>query len=711
MRPHRPKCLEPSRSFWTPSALEGSQPFHATLSLAKMLAPLTPRQIIALREAEARPWDGPLQAAIQARLREEAPTETFPAPRAETTASIRDARRLRDAWVAFLPRDLVRNSLADAVLEEHFIYRGDTVGRDGPVGVYASHRLISHHELVVCQSGGGKTVRGQQIFLGARRHGRWAFVMAKSEEWEPLIPALQAQNARPAMPPADAWRVNPLAPFGSPTRSREHFVQLFKQVEELPTYSADVLDGVVDEIYDRFGAYSRSLPLPVNPTLTDVIKAVEKLDSKHAPLAVRSTLVTRLRSWRRLFGDWAVPWPIDELARRTVIFPMSDLNEKSSRVAIERLQGPLLALREKQRTKDRTVLMFEEGRLVFTGDSLLAESISLARAEGISVYCMVQSTRDLNKTLLENSGIRSLGPVGHPAITKQMQAAMGLTSDQVDALRDQPVGTFCERYLYGHTTPLLVRMPYIRLRRPSDQELHEARHALDDLHTVTRDDAHRIDVVDSPESALDARALRFLQEIHENPYRPTTELYSDLQINPRVGNDLKRALVGSGLVHEHPVPMGRGGRPVLLDLTPAGQRALGVEVGRRQVIHRYAQQLLQEHLERLGATVELELRGTDVALELSGRRIAVEVEASGTNAAENLRRNVAEGYRDIVIVGVGSTVVKRVRRALRGALRELPEARVTFTTLGAAVKSDRAFWFGAAKSDEAAEKLDSPISS
>ena len=689
-----PRQYKPSDSFWTPAALSGSQPFHATLAMARKLRPLNRAQNLILQEAESRPWDGPLQAWAQAALQAQAEEHLFPDPALVSQANLQNPARLAKKDILFIPSHLTLPHEMQAVLKDGFIYRGNTFATQNKARIYVSHKLMSHHELVVAQSGAGKTVRGMLMYLNARNQGRWAFVHSKAEEWEPVIGALRDQGVQPAMPPASMWKVNPLAPFGNANKSREHFVALLAQVEELPTYSTDILDMVVDEAYERFGAYNKPLPLDSNPTLTDLIKSVEQLDPKKVAAGVRNTLSVRLKSWQRQFGDWATPWPIEELARRSVIFPLSELNTKSARVAVERLQGPLFAVRETRPTKERTLLLHEEGRLVYTGNSQLAEDIGLLRAEGLWVYVMVQSTRDLAKSLLENTGIRSLGPVGHPSIAKQMQAAMGLSTDHLDVLRHQPVGTFIERFLYGHTMPLLVRAPFQKLRRPSQVELREARHALDDLPTKTREEDHEISVrTDNQPSKveLDEQALTFLHGVDEHPYLTTVTRFKSHGLNARVGNELKKKLVTQGLVEEKRVPLGLGGSPVLLQLTSQAQRLLGLEVRNQQVVHSFGQHIVEEHCRRFGAEARQEVDGVDVLAEINNESIALEVEVSGTNAAVNLVRNIK--YDKIVVVAVGNQALKRLTKQLKPFIKTHSlQDRVILTTLGVVLKSEVPIW-------------------
>lgn len=682
-----------SNRFWSPDMHSRVLPYVETKKLAEKLPELAPRQWFHLQRAAARPWDPVLQFQAQSSLLNDR-QPLFPPPPAETLETIRDLQRLRERHVLFIPRELDLPMTVQNVLEEEFVWRGDA----GEIRVFVSRSLQDRHELVVCLTGGGKTVRAQHGFLHTPTRSKWVFVHRKWEEWAGLVPELQRRGLRPAV--AADPKINPLAPVGNPFRTKEWFVERFCANESAPAFSRNVLDMAVNALYERFGAFSNPLPLDINPTPRDLIIEIEKLDRKKVSAVVLSTLAIRLGALERQCGNWAKPWDIAELGRRTILFPFSNRNTKSAQLAVEILQGGLFASREGRITNERTLVVHEEGQLVFGEDSAqaMAEDIALYRAEGIQIQCLVQSTRRLHPIFLENAGIRSLGPVGHPAIAAQMAAAMALRPGHLEALRTAPIGTFIERYMCGYHFPLLVRTPFHRFRPPTPIELYDAEHALDALPAMTRDDAHRIHLPSDTnregetEDGIDDHVAEFLRGIHEHPYLGTVERYRYHGFNSRLGNDIKDECIAREFVKENRVPIGVGGATILLQLTSKGQAHLGVPKINRQIVHTFCIERVVETCEHFGARATPEVNDVDILVECEAGSIAVEIEVTGTNAVENLCRNLARFDR-IVIVAVDHTCLKKLRRRLRATMAALPsEKRVTLCTLGQVLKSDRPVW-------------------
>jgi len=687
----RRSSYKPSSSFWSPSNLGGGpNPYLETKKIAEKLKPLSKYQRKLLWEASSAPWDFRLQIYTQNALKNQV-DPLFPRPPAVTEKDLRDIRRLEDHYILFVPSRLRNNLILKAVLEKQFIYSGDFNG----LAVFYADKLLGSHGLIVGQSGSGKTVKGQMTFISARNQGRWAFIHSKSEEWEVIIPELIAQGANPAMP--RQWRVNPLAVFGNAVKSKEHFCHLFCEIEGVRQYSRAVFEGVIDKTYSKFGAYTKPLPLSVNPTFADLKMELKEMEGRENKTVIR-TLITKVTAWERQFGNWAVPWDIEELARRTILFPLSVWSEKWKRIFVERLQGPLFAIREESRTtKEKTLLLHEEGRLVYCGKSQMAEETAQMRAEGLRVYCMVQSTRDLSPVLPENTAIKALGPVGHPSIARQMAEAMGLTKEHLEQLRHLPVGSFIETYMYGYPYPVLVRSPFKRFRNPTEEELYQAEHALDDMKTKSFEAAHRIEmVIEKKKEQEIAQHLgdietEFLLGINEQPFLTTVERFEHHALNVRRGNELKKWCVDHGLIEEKKVPLGLGGVPVLLQLTSKAQELLGLPIVNQQLVHLYAENIIEHHANRFGANATPEADDIDMLIEVEGLRIAVEVEVSGTKAIENLRKN--SECDKIIFVSIGAAAKRKLKKKLVAEVKLLGlEQKVVFLTLGQVVKSDCPIW-------------------
>jgi len=677
-------------NFWKPSNLRGgNNPYSQTRSIAEKLGPLNSYQKKLLREASSRPWDYQLQAMTQAAL-QNVDDDIFKRPPPLTEHAMRDVSILKNEWVLFVPQPYPKPAAFKELLENRFTYSGSCDSTE----VYISDKLTGTHTLIVGQSGTGKTVKGQISFLSAQRSkGRWAFLSSKAEEWHPVLTELIGQGVNPAMP--REMKINPLAPIGNALKSLEHFVHLFCSTENIPPHSRVVFEEAVDLVYRKF-VDSKPLPLKVNPTFADLRAELKSMENKESKIVIR-TLDTKIRGWERQFGNWVVPWDIEELSRRTILFPLSQWSEPNKRKIIESLQGPLFRIRESKIKKDITLILYEEGRLVLCAKSQMAKDFERTRAEGMPTITIVQSTRELAPEVLENTGIKALGPVGHPAIARQMAEAMGLTKEHLERLYHLPVGHFIERYMYGYAHPLMTRAPYKEFRHPTEEEIKQAAHALDDIPTKSWEEANRIDLIVQEKmdleckEQLDDETSEFLMGIHENPYLKLVERFEFHGLNARKGNEIKNWCVERELLDEKRVALGLGGSSLLLQLTTKAQNLLDLPEINQQVVHSYAMYRIEEHCQAFGAEVTLEDNDVDVLVKKDGRSYAIEVEITGTKALNNLEKNTH--HDQIIFVAVGNTAKKKLIRKLTPQIKSLGlTEKVYMVTLGQVVKSAGPIW-------------------
>lgn len=683
--------FKPSESFWSPQQFGKESPlFKKTLSIARDIPSLSSKQQRLLKEASSRPWDASLQIITQSKLLKE-DSDIFKSPPLETQKSISKISKLIERDIIFLPDELSLNYEAEELLRAEYQYLGNSASTK----VFQKKRNFS--SITVAQSGGGKTYRAQNIFLNNFNSGRLGFINAKPGSWLPLLTELSKQGTQPAF--LKDFRINPIAPFGSAIKSIENFVQLFSQVEEVPIYSCDVLYHALDTIYKKFGAYDKKLPLSINPTITDLNLEIEKLDPKKFSRSVTRTLMVRLQGWQRQFGDYAVPWDLEELGNRTVLFSLSHLNQKSSIILVDRIQTGLFSIRENQRTqKPRTMLLQEEGRLLYSKSSQMAEDICLLREENLYVDVLVQSCRNIVNSLIENSGRKSLGPIGDSTQFKQLSNGMGISPEQCRALESSPVGTFIDRYLYGWPHPILIRMPYRTFRSPTEEERYQAEHALDDLNakTKTREEAHQIEVTNKVEvdTELSSELKVFLLHIHKHPFLTTTERLDHLGIPPKKSSQLTRESERLDLVIKKRIPLGKGGSPILLALTTKAQKILGLPETNKQIEHTYAELLIQNHCQKFGANAVREFEGVDVKIEFrNGIKFAVEIEFK--NQIEQTQKNIlrnSSNYNQTIIVTLGEPALRNLKKKLIPFLKEQSLSQhVLFRSLGM-VNSDNPIW-------------------
>lgn len=152
----------------------------------------------------------------------------------------------------------------------------------------------------------------------------------------------------------------------------------------------------------------------------------------------------------------------------------------------------------------------------------------------------------------------------------------------------------------------------------------------------------------------------FLECAYNNPLLSVTSIYKKQELSAYMGDKIKSALKGKGLVREVTTHLGQGSRIAkFLLLTPSGFNAIGIEPGKEGkggVQHRYWQSAIKSYAENKGYQAAIEepipegKETVDLGLERDGIRIAVEV--SITTGIEHEAGNAAKclnaGYGKVV---------------------------------------------------------------
>jgi hypothetical protein len=162
------------------------------------------------------------------------------------------------------------------------------------------------------------------------------------------------------------------------------------------------------------------------------------------------------------------------------------------------------------------------------------------------------------------------------------------------------------------------------------------------------------------EPHLDKLTLDYLALAAGSPFLTVRERNAALGLSAWRGQRVKSAILGQGLARELIVnPGGRGERFKLLDLTPEGRAVLeryGVRLpsghGRGGLAHQWWAQRIAAWLTERGLAPQIEDASSgarvDLAFALGSERVAIEIEMSEAHAAENVRKDLAAGYDQVV---------------------------------------------------------------
>ncbi|MCL4873534.1 hypothetical protein KJ039_05590 [bacterium] len=180
----------------------------------------------------------------------------------------------------------------------------------------------------------------------------------------------------------------------------------------------------------------------------------------------------------------------------------------------------------------------------------------------------------------------------------------------------------------------------------------------------------------------------FLECAHNNPLLSVTSIYKKQELSAYMGDKIKSALKGKGLVYEVTTHLGQGSRIAkFLLLTPSGFSSIGIEPGKEGkggVQHRYWQSVIKSYAEGKGYLAAIEelipdgKETVDLGLERDGIRIAVEV--SITTGIEHEAGNAAKclnaGYGQVVALFLEEAKLEEFQIYIGKALPEIDSPKV-----------------------------------
>lgn len=170
----------------------------------------------------------------------------------------------------------------------------------------------------------------------------------------------------------------------------------------------------------------------------------------------------------------------------------------------------------------------------------------------------------------------------------------------------------------------------------------------------------------------DTTMLTLLHDCVQFPADGVRQRYKRLGVGASTGNRLKSELIDAGLVVPKTVKHGRAIR-TLLELTPQAEQLLMPlgrdRDGRASFQHEYWKQRLAEDFESQGYEAAMEVpRGTggraDLVAIRNGLTAVIEVETGKSEVVENVKKNLREGFTDILVVVTDEDAVRRVKKHL-----------------------------------------------
>jgi predicted DNA-binding transcriptional regulator AlpA len=183
---------------------------------------------------------------------------------------------------------------------------------------------------------------------------------------------------------------------------------------------------------------------------------------------------------------------------------------------------------------------------------------------------------------------------------------------------------------------------------------------------------------------LDKETLDYLESVALEPFLSVRKRNQSLGLSSWKGNRAKAALIENDLVREVAVnPGARGSRFKLLELTSEGREflsSLGVKRpsghGRGGIAHQWWAKTIASWLESLDVSPTIEDDSAGVRVDLSfsvrGQEVAVEIEMGTDHALENIRKDMAAGFKTVVCLLDNPEDVTRMSQDVSGAFGAAP---------------------------------------
>jgi len=337
---------------------------------------------------------------------------------------------------------------------------------------------------------------------------------------------------------------------------------------------------------------------------------------------------------------------VEELLSWPVVFELEGLGVDQKRFFCLFCLQAVLLVRKKQeleRERFRHCLVFDESHHIFPRQrpgvhdvpSLLAREV---REYGEAIIAATQQV-DVSESLIANAGFKFILRCDYPDDVLFASRLMNLEGRLFSLL---PVGFAIVRLPVRHYAPFLVafKMQPIKNEWVNDGSV-SVKYSSHVLGQKKKESAALVP------KTLSERERAMLLDIVHFPVSSTTERYSRLELNPKIGNEVKDRLLADELicVKQFTNPEGRTS---ILGLTSAGTALLGEQGGKRDnrsggVNHEFWRQFFKRKLLGAGYEVEEEVpigarKTVDLLGSKGGKRIYIEIETGRSNFGENVRK-------------------------------------------------------------------------
>ncbi len=255
-------------------------------------------------------------------------------------------------------------------------------------------------------------------------------------------------------------------------------------------------------------------------------------------------------------------------------------------------------------------------------------------------------------------------------------ALSGIEASERELFGRLPLGHGVVKFQGRWRRPFVVRFPLIPVAKGAVTDTHLARYLTEQTtgsapRPLEPAENGQVRLSPSPEASLRSAELLFLRDVLARPDDGVKARYRRLGWSVHRGNRTKLFLLKMGWLEAQRIPIGRT-RKTLLRLTKLAGQALGAPVGDSidgaTLAHQYWQRWYARMLRERGYEVELEAPRhggrVDVLATSGEERIGIEIETGLSDAAENVRNGLREGFAHLWVVVTERHALAQVERAL-----------------------------------------------
>ena len=474
---------------------------------------------------------------------------------------------------------------------------------------------------------------------------------------------------------------------------------------------AYLLQKAIDATYSDFGVYSGT---PEKyPTFLDVKNKLESIPVKGRSAQWMDSTIRTLGVL--CFGQFSGVLntdknsPVEELLKENAIFELDSLTNSDKTFFIEALLlwTHHFRMSEAERETFKHAIIIEEAHHILlrkkqemTGEEVVTDIILREIRElGESIILIDQHPSLISMPALGNTYTTICMNLKHKADMRTIAESLLLDNEQIDFLGQLEVGTAIVKLQGRFFQPFLIQIPLFPIKKGviTDEDiikasggysiengLIRAREMLNEVIRDIRDIANREEESkrarqkdDDDEEMTNEKEREFLIDIGKFPVSGVTTRYARLGWSRYQGNKIQNELIKKSLLTMRPVSTMKGQIKVLV-LTDKGKEAIK-DIKIEKIFnknasweHEYWKYRIGMHFKKKGYEISYEYKigegkSVDVFAEKDGNKIAIEVETGKSDYIYNVKKNLDNGFNEIIVAAMDRKTKEKIDICLKEA--------------------------------------------